>query len=428
MEESSGSKSISQPSSSDYRGTRNTEESNRIKPIEYIAKNTSYANIAQTRFPKNDQGILCEYKEGLILDDYLDAIDLKISANNIITACKSNNHFKIYFLNKEICEQFVNSNATLKIKDFEINIKPLSVQYKKIYLSNVSPAIPHTSIEEYLQDISIRRGSPVSHLGASKKYKHITSNRRIVYIHPDDVTKIPAITKFIYNGETSFFFATADNLTCFYCRQEGHIAKICPKQKEDALNNADLTNIENQSQNQENTMDYQFNSQISNKRAHSEISSEPFSDNNPLHILNAPNEESLNNKSDQMPPPKNTQVKKKKKKSSNSNTVEKPLDDVLAPIKNELEKPESIMNYITFKSFLENVKNSKNTKEIALKYSPDLNKLANMLFDLHPKLTDRGTKSRFTRIRKKLLIPQGETYQESSSEIESESEAETSDI
>ena len=105
-----------------------------------------------------------------------------------------------------------------------------------------------------------------------------------------------------------------------------------------------------------------------------------------------------------MPPPSSTVVKtkQKRKKKKLIKSEEKSIDNLLEPIKAELDKPESLMDYLTFKSFLENVKDSKNTKAIAANYSNDLNKIADMSFNLYPLLTQRSIKSRFTRIRKKL--------------------------
>ena len=108
MLSSSASSALNHTSSSDYRGasfsqsfSQSSQEANlKIEPRNYTAKSSTYADVTQSEFPKSEQGFYCEFKEGLILDEYLDAIVKNIPADKIDSAFKTNNNIKVYFVNK----------------------------------------------------------------------------------------------------------------------------------------------------------------------------------------------------------------------------------------------------------------------------------------------------------------------------------------
>lgn len=77
---------------------------------------------------------------------------------------------------------------------------------------------------------------------------------------------------------------------------------------------------------------------------------------------------------------------------------------MIAPVKEVLDtSPQKfIMNYMQFKSFMENVKGNPNVPEVAFAYTNDIQTLSNMIKTICTKLTDRRIKNRCTRITKKL--------------------------
>lgn len=60
-------------------------------------------------------------------------------------------------------------------------------------------------------------------------FAHIMSFRRQVYIDPDDEHKLPESIPITYDSTMYWIYISADNMTCFTCKQEGHIASHCPK-------------------------------------------------------------------------------------------------------------------------------------------------------------------------------------------------------
>ena len=90
------------------------------------------------------------------------------------------------------------------------------------------------------------------------------------------------------------------------------------------------------------------------------------------------------------------------KKSKTNREEKKSLDEMLNPLKNYLEEPESPMNYESFKSFIQKIKKFRQAKEVALEFNNDVKIISELLFNLYPKLESRSMKSRFIKIRNSL--------------------------
>lgn len=58
-------------------------------------------------------------------------------------------------------------------------------------------------------------------------YAHIFSFRRQVYVQSDENIRILANFKVNYEGTNYWIYASMDNLTCFICKKEGHLARQC---------------------------------------------------------------------------------------------------------------------------------------------------------------------------------------------------------
>ena len=99
-------------------------------------------------------------------------------------------------------------------------------------LSNVNPIIPHFVIEEFIDNLNIKRSSAISSLKATitEEYSHVISERRQVYISPENVSKFSEILKVRCKDSVHFIFISTDTIRCFTCKQEGHIAKLCLNQ------------------------------------------------------------------------------------------------------------------------------------------------------------------------------------------------------
>lgn len=99
-------------------------------------------------------------------------------------------------------------------------------------MSNVCPIIPHEIIETELIKRNIKATSRISFLRAGindSGSSHIMSFLRQAYIHNDDINKLPEAIPIQCDDTTYWIYFSADNIICFMCKQDGHIARQCPK-------------------------------------------------------------------------------------------------------------------------------------------------------------------------------------------------------
>lgn len=104
-------------------------------------------------------------------------------------------------------------------------------------------------------------------------------------------------------------------------------------------------------------------------------------------------QESLNNEKHE---PKQT-----KRQKADTLDLEKQLKDVHTMIKNNPDK--YILTYEELKDLLENAHGNKDKTGLALEYTSETDKLANMLHEIYPLIQDPKTKNRVSRLRKKVL-------------------------
>ncbi|OXU22341.1 hypothetical protein TSAR_012248 [Trichomalopsis sarcophagae] len=79
--------------------------------------------------------------------------------------------------------------------------------------------------------MKIKRNSPITSLRAAISkdgYSHILSDRRQMFINPEDVKKLPEIIKINFDETIYYVYPTTDAIRCFVCKCEGHVAKQCP--------------------------------------------------------------------------------------------------------------------------------------------------------------------------------------------------------
>ena len=62
---------------------------------------------------------------------------------------------------------------------------------------------------------------------ANEFYNRVGCFRRVTYVKPEDVAKIPEIFKINFNNLNYFIYASTKTLKSFICKLEGHLAKNC---------------------------------------------------------------------------------------------------------------------------------------------------------------------------------------------------------
>lgn len=270
--------------------------------------------------------------EGATVREYSLAVGPLIHPSNILFMSRiSNNRVCMYLTKQNHVDNLVNNNTTIKVGANTITIRPLMSKSKRVTLSNVCPVIPHTVIENKLMEFNVKPVSRMTFIRAGQNdpgYSHIMSFRRQFYVHPDDCNKLPGNFQIDYDGTSYWIYVSTDNLTCFLCKEEGHLAKYCKthigntqssQQTEDTANVtndlhlADLATGSNTQPLQEKPSETKFR-QPSNpsgtKRPHSDTSSDIRDVLPPAKTLNVNADETEHETDDEFITPKKTETKK----------------------------------------------------------------------------------------------------------------------
>ncbi len=201
-------------------------------------------------YPTEDQGLIFNHIEGKKIREYLAAICSLIGgAHNIIAASRISGGRVILFLAaKEIVERFQEEHGGFLLEQTYIKTRKLKSPSVKIVLSNVSPTVPNTAIEDLLtKNLKLKLAFPISILRVSPNddtFSHVISWRRQVYIQSNtDIPPLPNSILLNYGDRSYRIFITLDNLTCFKCNSRGHKAEDCPQvldeEVEDTFNDAE---------------------------------------------------------------------------------------------------------------------------------------------------------------------------------------------
>lgn len=386
---------------------------------EMQAKKT-YANATVSdMFPSKEQGVIIEAHEGISIKEYVSKLATVMNPNDIRFVSRiSNNRVCVFLSTKKAADYLTTKYPTLTINNHELNVRPLINKLKRVIISNVCPVIPHDVIHQELLNHNIHIKSNISFIRAGipePGFAHIMSFRRQAFITPEDVSKLPESTTILYDDTLYRIFFSTDDMTCFLCKQSGHLANQCnSKPIQQSVVECDLTNDQsgsnitnvslevNEPQNQYDNLainDSNFPS-IAKRNLPSDSSSQTGSANNKLDNSNMDNSK---------------QIKKKKKVNQESDNVSshvknppKPLDDLLAPLKvnYEANSNDSPITYNQLKNFIDKASGSQNPTIIANECSLDIQSIIQIMTKSYPLLIERSIKYRFTSIINKLKSAQ----------------------
>lgn len=421
---------------SDYRGpskvtsTLNQSQhipTNQTRTYSQAAKLTSVMDV----FPEREQAIVLSVVEDLKLVDYVATVGQIVGPKNVIFASKiSNNRICIYLANTNLVDFVVSNHSITTINNREVHIRRLVTPAKRVIFSNVSPNIPHYLLEAAIQNMGLKKVSPVTFLRASlptEEFGHVLSFRRQIYVHPDDTITMPSSIVINYKDMSYRIFLSYDELVCFACKQAGHIANNCPNQKDNTstvlrntttdhtsnINEVHLLNdtvqetiedvIANSEFHVQNTRDETLIPEIprAGKRCAPSTSSltsrsvsineELTTDVTDLENFVKPSIDLTNNK-----------YKKVKRSDSQDNNIS--LAELLLPAKTMINKenPPFELAFDQLVDFMENSHGSPDPLSVSLLYTKNTPALLDMLTKIYPFLTHRGTKSKLTKLRNKI--------------------------
>lgn len=221
---------------SDYRGSpknlSTSTVSNNPNVNHQPNKKMSFSGaVKASAFPKKEQAIIFPVVEGLQVRDYVVATGDLVDPKEILFASRmSNNRVCLYFSSKNVVNDFIENHGGIQVNDIFISARKLILPAQRIILSNVSPCIPHSVVEEELKNKGLKLVSPMSFIGAGigvDKFRHICSFRRQVFVAIDQTVNIPASILVSFEDEEYRIFISDDKVRCFRCKEEGHLASNC---------------------------------------------------------------------------------------------------------------------------------------------------------------------------------------------------------
>ena len=192
----------------------------------------SYANMVnQVPTPTKEHAIVFDAVDGHTIQEYTVALGNIINPINIAYVSRiSHGRICFYLSSKELVEKIVDDEIKIKIGESILAVRPLISKAKRIIISNVCPIIPHSTILNELNKINIFPVSQLTSIRAGIKdpgYSHILSFRKQMYVKTEDVTKIPYNMQINYDDTNYWIYFSTEKLTCFLCKEEGHLAKFC---------------------------------------------------------------------------------------------------------------------------------------------------------------------------------------------------------
>lgn len=405
---------------SDYRGPSQGNTN---------AERRQYSQVARTAaFPKKEQAIILNASEELQLTDYVVELANIVNPKQITHAFRmSNNRICIYLDSTQLVDTVIQEYQSIKVKGIEIGLRRMVAPTKRLILSNVSPPIPHDVLENEVKKLGYRLISPMSSLRAGvlgAQFSHILSSRRQIYVATDEGIQLPSSITVEHEDVSYRIYLTFDVLTCYHCKENGHIANNCPRSREE--NRPLIPSREPL----ENTSTSQKRPLSTTTSIASENSNSPDIE---ITTIQQNTQEGTSTQTATIPSkepvfliPKKAAPVKKKLKKANPNETETNLrrtnssenlsvSEQIKPIEKYIKEanPPYILNTQQITDFFENTVGSNDPLGVAREYTKDIPKLLDMLRGIYPHFMHRSIKSRCTRIIKKLrkqLAKETESY------------------
>ena len=381
--------------------------------------------VQKETFPSVNQAIIFPHLDGVPAQYYAKKI-VSIIGNNVLHCAKiSNNRVRMYIKTREIAENFLKSGGEIEINGQISKARWYKQERndKKIIISNVPPHVPHEEITKKMAAHGVIPTSPMRFLRLTQEegLTNILSERRYVYIPAESAEKLPSSELIKFDDDEYRAFYNDSLVKCFICHQTGHTTQACEYNKdrnENVQHKADKTP----------EMEYTDSDVIKisnppNKRTLSEIT--PSSSNSVTEEIEKVstaeiiNNDALTNNTEQ--PKKKTATRKNKKMKTDNEPIS--INVLLKPIEEnyQAKNEEYPISFTNFRLMMDMVKGQADPISTIMQFTDDIQGVVKTLEENYPFLDTRSMKTRFTKLKNKILnVTQDGSSSESNSETNSE--------
>lgn len=388
--------------------------------IIFTPKNQTYANKLNKVNSKKLSIVFPSYKD-IHINQYIRAVGEKIGPNKITHASKiSRDRACVVLSDEDTVNAFIDNFGEITVNHTTLKARKMLQTSKRLILSQVYPDISNECLKEALDFLNIKTTSEIETLKLAMDQNdegyNVYSFRRQVYIH-EETKSVPPSIQIDIDGELYRIFLTIDEITCFICKQTGHISSKCKNIPEKSP--VKITEIPNDTTSDridddedvfsdtiddENNMEYETstipensNVKITEVSTESTIIDKTVQNNNnkrkPPPSSTSSTKSSTTTKTQTKNPPKTPDLQPKKKKKEDH----APFTDILKGIENQFQPGEGI-SYNQVIEFLEATRKSTKPCEAARNLNLNLPELQTVLRLIHPSLQDKHVKIRFTKI------------------------------
>ena len=391
----------------------------------------SYSQVTQQiQVPTKEQAIIVDAIDGIKIEEYFVTIGNLIHPSNIRYGSRiSHGRICIYLSSKEIADSLIEKNSKITVAGHVLEIRPLISKNKRIILSNVCPIISNDIILNELSKISIKPCSQITYIRAGLNqpgYTHVLSFRRQMYVNIDDIPKLPPYLAIEFDNTTYYVYLSDGKLSCYQCKEEGHLAKYCKNIEKTQQSQIENTHVQSNS-NEEAKMMLEPNTLKINQSQCEDIdpsNKNSFDDKLNFTVFKAPPlkraypESTLTNSSNEESNitnkiPEKKEISKQNQKEEKQ-TIKKTKTEMSLQMSLIEENVKAAQDYFvqnnstpslcmdTVKKFLIDSYGNPNVLELAQIATDNISCLIETLRCVHTHASNKTFKARITRILKKL--------------------------
>lgn len=241
---------------------------------------------------------------------------------------------------------------------------------------------------------------------------HIYSFRRQAYIKEEDERLLPETLKFNHENTTHWIYLSTESTHCFICKQKGHIAKVCPECTDQTSTHTQTSQLNSYISSDSvilNTQDMPSiskNCESENLRSSTPILKRPpppsTTSEDSISTIQENQNENFNIKKPKDKAPNKPVIRKKKSQEQEDHSQQDSDSENtwIAAKKIIEENQDFVLDFNSFKSFIEKSYGQRNVKEIAGEFTSNIEGLSKMIGIIHPHIEDKKLKARCIRLKK----------------------------